>query len=405
MSSFILVIIIIGALGLLLPWVSSFAQNKYISQPMMAILFGILLYTLPLEGLPDPDPLQHEGVALHLFELAVIISLISTGLKIDRRATWKNYKIPLLLVAATMSLSIILMAFFGWMTGLAGSTALLLAAVFAPTDPVLAEEVQVDFEEKEEEENDVRFILTAEAGLNDGMAFPFTWFAILAASFGGLSWEWIDNWVLKDVLYRIIAGVAVGYIIGRLFATAFLRKFEKKTSSELKQSFLIVAACLFIYGITEAIHGYGFIAAFISGLTIRQYDRGHAFHKEMNQLVSQVEQYFLSIVLILLGGYVVMHMFESLTLRGALLSLGFLFLIRPLTAYFSVFNASLPQREKWIISFMGIKGIGSLFYLAFALNETFFPQANELWATAIFLILVSVIMHGVSAFLIKSKIY
>lgn len=405
MSPFILIIIVIGFLGLLMPWVASYSQNRFVSQPMLAVLFGIILYLLPLEGLPNPDPLQHGNIGLRLFELAVIISLIATGLKIDRKANFKNYKIPLLLVSVTMFLSIMLMAFLGWMIGLAGSTALLMAAVFAPTDPVLADDVQVLFDEKETEEHNVRFILTAEAGLNDGMAFPFTWFAVSAAIYGGISLEWVENWMLKDVLYRIAAGGAMGYFVGRLFATVFLRHFEKITSSELKQSFLIIAACLFIYGLTEVLQGYGFIAAFIAGLTIRQYDKGHAFHKQMHQLVDQVEKYFLAIVLILLGGYVVTSFFEHLSWRGIFLTLGFLFVIRPLTAYLSVINAPLPARQKWIISFMGIKGLGSFFYLAFALHEAAFPQKEELWATVGFLVLVSVIMHGISAFLIKSQIY
>ncbi len=354
MNSFTVVIIVIGVLGLFMPWVATFSQNRFVTQPMLALAFGVVLYLLPINGLPKADPLMHKGVALRLLELAVIISLIATGLKIDRRATFKNYKAPILLVTFTMLLSIVLMAFFGWMLGMASSTALLMAAVFAPTDPVLADDVQVEFDETEAEEHNVRFILTAEAGLNDGMAFPFTWFAVMAALYGGIHPEWVGEWALRDLLYRIAVGGLTGYVGGWIFATVFLRHFERVTSSELKQSLLIIAACLFIYGITEVLKGYGFIAAFVAGLSIRQFDRGHAFHKQMHQLVDQVEKYFLAIILVLLGGYVVTTFFEHLSWRGIFLSLGFLLVIRPLTAYLAVARAALPGREKWLISFMGI---------------------------------------------------
>ncbi|MER2997306.1 cation:proton antiporter [Pontibacter populi] len=398
MDSYVLIITIIGLAALSMAWVPSMLEKSFISYPIIYLLIGVIIYSLPL-GLPFPDPLWHETYAVHLTELSVIISLMATGLKIRRNFSWKNWKIPLQLVSVTMLLSIGTLAFFGWWwLGLAPAAAVLLGAVMAPTDPVLAEQVQVGPPD-EAEEDDVRFSLTAEAGLNDGTAFPFTWLAIaMAVAAGtGTAEGWLTDWILRDLVYKIIAGLVMGYGIGR--GLAYLVFYLPKSTSfpKTRDGFVALSTTLVTYGLTEMIHGYGFIAVFVAALTMSSYEEGHEYHTEMHDFVTQVERILMVVLLILFGGSLVTGLLDHLTWEGALLGLGFLFVIRPLTAYIAVFKDKCSTREKITISFFGIRGIGSFFYLAFAINEVAFADADELWSIVGFIVMVSIVLHGVTA--------
>ena len=137
----------------------------------------------------------------------------------------------------------------------------------APTDPVLASEVQVGPPSTEKEDH-VRFSLTSEAGMNDGMAFPFTWMAIAMALAAHTGEDWFWPWLWQDFLYKIAVGVGMGYLLGRLLAYLVFVFPEKFNFPETKDGFVAVSATLIVYGFTEMMHGYGFIAVFVAGLTL-----------------------------------------------------------------------------------------------------------------------------------------
>ncbi len=399
MEGYILIFLLLGIIGILMSWLSVELEDKIISFPMIMVALGALVYSLPLD-LPDPDPIAKNNIILHLAELSVIISLMGTGLKINRSFSMTNFRVPLLMVSITMVGCIVAVALTGWLiAGLAPASALLLGAVFAPTDPVIADEVQVGFHETEE--HPVNFSLTAEAGLNDGMAFPFTWFAVLAASVGLYEVSWITDWILRDIGYRILVGAVTGFILGRMLAYSLFTLPEKYDFPHIRREFVAIACTLLVYSVTESIHGYGFIAVFVAGLTLRHYEREHDFHQEMHDFIDQTEKILLAIVLVLLGGYAVTHMFSHLSWEGALLVILFIFVIRPLFGRLALFDAGMNRKEKIVTSFMGMKGVGSFFYLAFALHETTFAQADHLWATAGFLVLMSVIIHGGCLYLLR----
>ena len=173
MSEYIVVLTLVGLAALSMAWVPSLLKRTFISYPIVYLLAGVGIYLLPFD-LSRPDPRWQEDYVVHLTELSVIISLMSAGLKIRRKINYRNWRVPLRLVSITMLLCIAGLAVLGWgILGMAPAAAILLGAVLAPTDPVLAEQVQVGPPD-DDEEDDVRFSLTAEAGLNDGMAFPFT---------------------------------------------------------------------------------------------------------------------------------------------------------------------------------------------------------------------------------------
>lgn len=373
MSTYIIAITIIGLAALAMAWVPTMLEKSILSYPIVFLIFGAIIYSLPL-GLPLPDPLWHENYAVHLTELSVIISLMGTGLKLRRNFNWKNWKIPLQLVSITMLLSIGILAFMGWWwLGLAPAAAVLLGAVMAPTDPVLAEQVQVGPPD-DAEEDEVRFSLTAEAGLNDGTAFPFTWLAVVIGAAAGTGEGWFTDWLLRDLVYRILAGVAMGYLLGRGLAFLIFYLPKKVSFPKTRDGFVALSATLVIYGLTEMVHGYGFIAVFVGALTMSSYEEEHEYHTEMHDFVYQIERIIMVVLLILFGGSLVTGLLDHLTMQGALLGLGFLFIIRPVSAYLTIFRSKSTLKEKMAISFFGIRGIGSFFYLAFALDKLAFAD-------------------------------
>jgi NhaP-type Na+/H+ or K+/H+ antiporter len=282
------------------------------------------------------------------------------------------------------------------------ASAVLLGAVLAPTDPVLASDVQVGPPHEESEQN-VPFSLTAEAGMNDGMAFPFTWLAIAIAVTASGSTIDLQTWVLRDLLYKIVAGVTCGVAMGKLLAFLVFYLPEKKNFIVIRDGFVGISATLMIYGITELLHGYGFIAVFVTAITLRNYERHHKYHKKLHDFTDQIERILVAIVLILFGGSLVTGVLDKLTWPMALLGLGFLFLIRPLSGYLGLFNLNLHVYEKLGISFFGIRGIGSFYYVAFALKQANFKFAEEIWALVSFIVLISIVLHGITATKVMRK--
>lgn len=395
--------LIIGLMGLLLPWLKKIEQFQLINVPIVAILVGLTCYLLPI-NLPIPNPIKYNDEILRLTEITVIISIMGAGLKLNHKFSLKNYRIPLLLVGITMIGCIASVALLGWWIGLVPASALLLAAVFAPTDPVLASDIQVEIEETTEEEHPVQYYLTVEAGINDGMAFPFTWLAVLVALNGMTSMDWISDWFMVDVLYRIIVGIIIGYVTGRVIAWLFFELPDRVKIAPKRLGFLAVAITFFIYGVTEAAHAYGFIAVFVSAVTIRQFEKQHQFHKEMHDVVAQVELFLITIILVFLGGYIATYWFKELTLPLILICLGFIFVIRPVFGILPTLKSKMSWKERWAVSFLGIKGIGSFFYLAFALSKADFLHEETLWSTVAFLVLVSIIVHRLAGVIIKKKL-
>jgi NhaP-type Na+/H+ or K+/H+ antiporter len=253
--------------------------------------------------------------------------------------------------------------------------------------------------------DDVRFSLTAEAGMNDGMAFPFTWLAILiAGSATGEFSEVMGEWLTWDLAYKIISGVILGVLLGKLIAYIIFDYSENHKYIDLNDGFIAVAASLTIFGLVELLHGYGFVAVFVAALAIRNYEHNHQFHKELHSFSDQTERILVAVVLLVFGGSLVHGILDFLTWETALLSIGFLLLIRPIAGLISLIGTRLHFKEKLGISFYGIRGIGSFYYLAFALREETFMLSKELWSTVSFIVLLSVLIHGLTATRVMSKL-
>jgi NhaP-type Na+/H+ or K+/H+ antiporter len=279
------------------------------------------------------------------------------------------------------------------------AAALLLGAALAPTDPVLAADVQVgEPTDEEDSEDEVRFALTSEAGLNDGLAFPFVYAAIAMATVGAAPGGWLGDWVLEDVLYKGVVGVVGGIVVGKLLGKLFFRA----TSDVLRlarhsEGFLALAATFLAYGVVEVAGGYGFLAVFVAARAIRSAERGHDYHQVLHDFAEQTERLLTVLLLLLLGGAVVSGLLAPLTWQAALVGLALILVIRPLIGWLSLRGAPGHPAEHWVIASFGIRGIGSFFYLAYAMSEADFPEADLLWATVGFVVIVSVVLHGVLA--------
>jgi NhaP-type Na+/H+ or K+/H+ antiporter len=396
MSTYLICITIIGIASLGMAWMPSLTEKTRISYAIIYVLIGMLVYSV-IPVLPTANPVEHEEFALRLTEIVVIISIMGTGLKIDEPFSLKTWLVPFSLVTITMLLSITAVALVTWyFFNMNPATAILLGAVLAPTDPVLASDVQVG-PPRDDTKDNTRFTLTAEAGMNDGMAFPFTWLAISLATMSGTIQERLLSWVWMDLLYRIAAAVLIGYAVGKLIAYLVIYLPEKQNFVVIRDGFVGIAITLAVYGITEMIHAYGFIAVFVTAITLRNAEMGHKYHKKLHGFTDQIEKILVAIVLILFGGAVVSGILKPLTIPWAIFALVFLLIIRPLTALVSMIGIPYHIKEKMAISFFGIRGIGSFFYLAFALTKSKFDNGAELWAVTSFIVLASIIIHGFSA--------
>ena len=264
---------------------------------------------------PDPDPVKNNFFTMRMSEMVVIISLMGTGIKIDRRFSLKNWSSPIRLISIAMLLCIAAAAFLGHnFLGFDLASAVLLGAVLAPTDPVLASDVQVG-PPNAGRKSETKFALTAEAGLNDGMAFPFTWLAIVLA-IGAAGNEYsLWNWFGYHFVYKIIVGFLVGFLLGRLVGYLVFRVSKKFSFIKTQDGFLAISLTLVVYGITELLHGYGFIAVFICAFTLRHFEKEHDYHDELHSFTDQAERLLVAVLLILFGGSLVTGILSSLTWR------------------------------------------------------------------------------------------
>jgi sodium/hydrogen antiporter len=368
------------------------------SLPLACLIGGFLLYLLPLD-LPGPDPVAHRALVEHATEICVLISLMGAGLAINRPFGRRNWSSTWRLLGWTLPLTVagVTAAAYG-LLGWPLAAALLLGAVLAPTDPVLASDVQVgEPVDSEKADDEVRFTLTSEAGLNDGLAFPLVYAAIALAAAGGAGW--IGEWALVDLLYRCGAGVVCGLLIGKLLGRLFFRaQVSDLRLAEHRDGFVALGATFLAYGLTELVHGYGFIAVFVTACTIRAAERTNGYNGVLHGFIEQIERLFTAWLIVLLGGFVAASGLASLTWEGAAVALLLLLVIRPLTGWLAGLGGPAGPRERGVTAFFGIRGIGSLFYLAYALGQADFGvPADELWAVVAFTVLASLVVHGVTA--------
>lgn len=404
MDKYIMLLLLFGLSSFGMAFMPTITKKTGISYSLIYVATGALIYLIWPNSLPSPLPLENGKLIVHLSELIVIISLMGTGIKIDRIFTFRNWSTPLILVSITMLLCMAVCGILGYfMLQLALPAAVLIAAVLAPTDPVLASDVQVGPPE-EKFKSETKFALTSEAGLNDGMAFPFTWLAILLALAAAGQDLQIMHWFGYYFLYKLAAGFVLGWLCGKIAGFLIFTISNKYQLISPKDGFLAISLTFCTYGITEALYGYGFIAVFVAGYTLRHSEKSHSYHKELHSFTDQIERVLLGILLIFFGGALAVGILEPLNMQIILFSCLFLFIVRPVMGYLSLIGSAMHWKERLAISFFGIRGMGSVFYLAFALDHADFGQKEELWAVVAFTLLLSIVMHGLTATAIMRRL-
>ena len=407
-----LVYVVAGASLLLAIVLPALLDRWAISAPMVLVAVGIVIGLTPLpDGLPL-DPQENRAAIEHVTELAVLVALMGVGLAIDRplelrnRASWRRWNPTWRLLGITMPLCIAGVALLGWGAGLAPAAALLLGAVLAPTDPVLASDVQVagpqTGDHEVDEADELRFTLTSEAGLNDGLAFPFVYAAILLATEGAVQ-HWALEWVWFYLFGKVALGVLAGLLVGRVLAyVAFRSESPSLRVAERGESLLALAALVTAYGVGEVVGGYGFLAVFVCAMTFRSAERDHEYHAAMHEVAERLERLLTLFVLLVLGIALTRGLLASLDWRGVAIGLALIFLVRPAAGLLGLAplgsrTSRLTGPQRWAAAFFGVRGVGSIYYLAYAAGEVPEFGADWLWSTVGFTIVASVLVHGALA--------
>ena len=407
---------LIGVMLLLVVLGSATVKRAPISMSMVYLLLG---WGFARMGWITLDPAEHGKTLEVLAEIAVIVSLFSAGLKLRKPLQSRLWRLPVILASGSMAITVALVVvcsvlLFSLPIGLA----VLLGAILAPTDPVLASDVQVS---NPGDADRLRFALTGEAGLNDGAAFPFVMLGLGLMGLhelGGGTWRW---WTI-DVLWAIAGGVAIGLFLGKAVGRLVVYLRSRHLETVGYDDFLALGLIASSYGIAVALHTYGFLAVFAAGLALRTVERtltGKEVPPDMSQVKGTAAQLasdekhapaFLAAAVLSFNEQLE-RLAELLLvlLTGALLSLvdfswpvvGFallLFLVlRPLAVAPFALASGMTRRQAAMVSWFGIRGIGSLYYLFYALNRGVAGEAAD-WMLQVVLCVVaaSIVLHGIS---------
>ena len=396
LSSYHVVLAIVGCAILFAHWLPRWISGREPAASALLIGAGYLAFEF-IPGTPAPfNPVNSPKIWEMTSEICVVIGLFGVGIRIDSLRVWKNWQATVRLLVIAMPLTIAALAFVGMAAaGMTLATGLLLGAVLAPTDPVLASDVQVG-KPLEGGEHPVRFTLTTEAGLNDGLAFPFLYLAMAVIAAGGWSLGLIGEWLAVDVAYRITVGLISGLVLGWMLARLLFDYPRENALSKTESGLVAFAGVMIIYGVTELVEGFGFIAVFVAGLTLRRSETNHEYHAKLHDFVEALERALTALLLVALGAGIP-ALLPFFTLQVAVISLVLLFVIRPAAAWLALSRTTLPPRERFVVAFYGIRGVGSIYYLAYAATHITLPNAEQLWAIIAFTIVVSTILHGFTA--------
>ena len=259
---------------------------------------------------------------------------------------------------------------------------------------MLASDVQIASTETRNED-DARFSLTAEAGLNDALAFPFVHLAI-AASLAGFGLNTWTNWVLDDVLLRLLVGSIIGIISGKLIGKIIYTLPTTTRLSRTGDGFVALGVTLIVYSLAEFAHGYGFLAVFLAGLMLRKSSEGDDFNKRLHDFADETERLLMMFMLVLFGGMISKGgLFSSLGLDVVIFAILVILVVRPAIGWTCLIGVDKPPLEKFIIAFFGIRGLGSAYYLSYALNHGNFGYGVVLWEAVALVICISIFVHGV----------
>ena len=374
-------------------------------------------------GMIRLDPVRSSALLERLTEFAVIVSLFTAGLKLRTPLADGRWRLPVRLASMSMLVTVALITAAGvLLLGLPLGAAVLLGAVLAPTDPVLASDVQVTHPHDRDR---LRFGLTGEAGLNDGTAFPFVMLGLGLMGLRDLgSGGW--RWFAVDVLWAVVAGLGVGAVAGMLLGrlVVHLRRTHKEAVG--LDEFLSLGLLALSYGLAVLLHAYGFLAAFAAGVALRSVearasgggdqpppDVGGAASAGAAEEVAtapetapaymaqavlgfneQLERVCEVAVVVLIGGMLTAQYVPGEALWFVPL---LLLVVRPLAVVLGLWRSRVTGTQRTLICWFGIRGVGSLYYLTYAIQHGVGGEAAQrLTALTLTTVAASIALHGVS---------
>ncbi len=412
--------VIIGAILITMAVVGTVVKRLPLTTGLIYLALGVALGPNGF-GLIAVNPVLHSDILEVLTEIAVVLSLFSAGLKL--RVSWRDpsWYLPIRLAFGSMAITVGLITAAGvFGLGLPLGVAVLLGAILAPTDPVLASDVSV---QKPGDPDQMRFTLTGEAGLNDGTAFPFVMLGLGLLGLhqlGSSGWRWLTIDVLWAVGGGLLIGALLGSICGRLIL--YLRRHHQEAVG--RDEFLALGLIGLAYGSALVLDAYGFLAVFAAGLALRrveQKEHGNdappavslaaqdsdaehpATHPEsapayMAQAAlifnEQIERLSTVLLMVIVGGLLTLNILPLAALWFVPL---LLLVIRPLAVGIGLLGAPLTGTQRGIISWFGIRGLGSIYYLTYAIAHGLpEPYASQLSGLTLAVVATSVIAHGIS---------
>ena len=410
-----------GAILIAIALLSSFLHRLPITTAIICLVFGVLLGPAGA-NLIQLDFIRHDEILEPLTEVAVIISLFTAGLQLRLPLHRNEWRVAVRLATVGMMLTVAVVTFLGVQgLGLPLGAAVILGAVLAPTDPVLASDVQV---RHSTDSDRLRFVLTGEAGLNDGTAFPFVMLGLGLLGLhdiGVVGWRW---WVV-DLLWATTFGVAVGALFGTIGARIVLYLRQHHQEAVGVDNFLAVGLISISYGVALWCHAYGFLAVFAAGVALRRVERmsssappndtvrqaagsAQAQHLATDRdaapaymaeavlnFNAQLERFAEITLVVVVGAMLTAEMFSPRTLVWAIV---LLFVVRPFAIYLTLVTSKLSGIERAYIGWFGIRGIGSTYYLSYAIAHGLSDgPAKDIVQLTLVAIAMSIILHGATA--------
>ncbi|RYG49059.1 sodium:proton antiporter [bacterium] len=410
--------LVVGGLMLLMALGHGRIKGLPISTSMIYLGAGIVLGPWFLGWLRF-DPIGDAKLLEGITEVGVLVSLFVAGLKLRTHLHDRIWHPPLKLATLGMLMTVGMVALFvHFAFGMAWGMAVLLGAILAPTDPVLASDVQV---ENTEDRDKLRFSLTGESGLNDGSAFPMVMLGLGLMGLHDLgTGGW--RWMAIDVLWATSVGLLIGWTAGNGFArlTLWLRKRRRDKSST--DDYLAIGLIALSYGLALKAESYGFLAVFAAGLAMRHTEmsltadgktptealeeaqEGSRVHHEETapahmaetaQTFTEALERILEFGIVLLLG--AMLPYAEFSWRTALLAAALFLVFRPLAVALTLAGDRLGRQRKRLIAWFGVRGVGSIYYLAYAIEHGV-PEAmaKELTGFVIAVVVASLLAHGIT---------
>lgn len=404
---FLVVGTLLGAMALVAPLV----RRLPLSTSMLYLAVGLLVGPAGLRLLQS-TPLAHAVAVERLAEVAVLVSLFASGVKTSGALRSDPWSQPVRLATVSMLLTIALIALLAHaLFGMNGGAAILLGAILAPTDPVLASDVQVD---DAGDRDRLRFALTGEAGLNDGSAFPFVMLGLGLLGLHDLGDAGL-RWLALDVAWASLGGLAIGAAVGAGLTMLLLRLERDPGAAGSPAEHFAIGCIALAYGLALAADTYGFLAVFAAGFAHRRIalawsERGTAgcdappspaaarqLSVDVLRFTEQLERIGEVAVVMVVGAW--LGALSDWSWDGARVAfLVLLFLgVRPLAVHAALLGVAETAARRWLMSWFGIRGIGSIYYLTHAINAGLStPLATTLTTITLEVVAASIVLHGLS---------